>query len=113
MRRHPTDPVSLVFGLLFLGVALLWGTTGRGTLTRQSIIDEPGWRLPLLLVGVPGGQPVGATRRQFLIMRGWGGRPVWSGWTGPGAGHAGGSNRRSPNLYATPDCRAGPVARRP
>lgn len=52
MRRHPTDPVSLVFGLLFLGVALLWGTTGRGTLTRQSIIDEPGWRLPLLLVGV-------------------------------------------------------------
>ena len=46
MRRHPTDPVSLVFGLLFLGVAVLWGSAG------SSVVNERGWRLPLLLIGV-------------------------------------------------------------
>lgn len=44
MKRHPIDVVSLVFGLVFLGVAVLWGSTGR------SIVDGSGWRLPVLLI---------------------------------------------------------------
>lgn len=44
MRRHPTDVVSLVFGLLFLGVAALWGPG------MPSVLDGSGWRLPVLLI---------------------------------------------------------------
>lgn len=46
MRRHELDAVSLVFGLLFLGVAALWGFSG------DTLLRGPGWRLPLLLIGV-------------------------------------------------------------
>ncbi|HEX5494817.1 MAG TPA: hypothetical protein VFX70_09620 [Mycobacteriales bacterium] len=44
MNRHPIDVVSLVFGLMFLGVAALWGTP------TPSVINGSGWRLPVLLI---------------------------------------------------------------
>jgi hypothetical protein len=46
MRRHELDVVALVFGLLFLGVAALWGFSGN------TLLAGPGWRLPLLLITV-------------------------------------------------------------
>lgn len=46
MKRHELDVVSLVFGLIFLGTALIWGLS-----------DAPGppldgWPLPVLLIVV-------------------------------------------------------------
>lgn len=46
MRRHDVDVFSLVVGLFFLGVALIWG-----------LADDPGsalegWPLPTLLIAV-------------------------------------------------------------
>lgn len=50
MKRHEVDVVSLVFGLIFLGTAVIWGLS-----------DAPGppvdgWPLPtlLILVGLTG-----------------------------------------------------------
>lgn len=50
MRRHEVDVVSLVFGLLFVGAALIWGLAGD----PGSALE--GWPLPvlLILVGVAG-----------------------------------------------------------
>lgn len=58
MRRHPTDVVSLVFGLFFLGVAALWGPVGPGA------FDGPGLRLPLLLIGA-------GMAGLLVSLRGW------------------------------------------
>lgn len=44
--RHDTDVVSLVFGTLFLGVALFWGLAGDAALPGRS------WYLPVLLIVV-------------------------------------------------------------
>lgn len=46
MRRHDVDVFSLVVGLFFLGVALIWGLAGdAGSALR-------GWPLPTLLIAV-------------------------------------------------------------
>lgn len=46
MRRHEVDVFSLVFGLLFLGAALIWGLAeDPGSALR-------GWPLPVLLIAV-------------------------------------------------------------
>jgi hypothetical protein len=48
VSRNRIDVVSLVAGLFFLGVALIWGFAGSSfSVTR-------GWALPALLVGVGG-----------------------------------------------------------
>ncbi len=46
MKRHELDVVSLIFGLIFVGAAAIWG-----------ISDAPGppldgWPLPVLLIAV-------------------------------------------------------------
>lgn len=46
MKRHDIDVVSLVFGLLFVGVAALWG------FSDDSGVGGSGWRLPVLLIAV-------------------------------------------------------------
>ncbi|HYT10367.1 MAG TPA: hypothetical protein VEL73_06870 [Mycobacteriales bacterium] len=46
MRRHEVDVFSLVFGLLFVGAALVWG------LARNPDLALRGWPLPTLLIGV-------------------------------------------------------------
>ena len=46
MPRSRFDIVSLVVGLFFLGVAVIWGLAGRNVLTSGS------WALPGLLVAV-------------------------------------------------------------
>lgn len=45
-ERSRIDVISLVAGLFFLGVAAVWGFSGR-TLTTDG-----NWMLPLLLLGV-------------------------------------------------------------
>lgn len=47
MRRHDTDVLSLVFGIVFLGVAALW------PLFHYSVFpdDVVGMALPVLLIG--------------------------------------------------------------
>ncbi len=46
MRRHEVDVLSLVFGLFFVGAALIWGLAGDpGSALR-------GWPLPVLLIAV-------------------------------------------------------------
>ncbi len=47
MTRHPTDTVSLVAGLFFLGVVATW-LLDRGGLLPGS----RGWLVPLMLIGV-------------------------------------------------------------
>ena len=37
MRRHDIDAVSLVFGLIFLGVAVLIGIVGLGAPARTAV----------------------------------------------------------------------------
>ena len=46
MSRSRFDIVSLVVGLFFLGVAVIWGLSGR------SVLSSGSWALPALLVGV-------------------------------------------------------------
>lgn len=46
MRRHEVDVFSLVFGLLFLGAALIWG------LAEDPGAALRGWPLPVLLIAV-------------------------------------------------------------
>lgn len=47
LRRHGTDMVSLVSGVIFLGVAGSWA------LDRADLLDGiRGWLLPVLLIGV-------------------------------------------------------------
>jgi hypothetical protein len=46
VRRHDVDVFSLVFGLLFVGAALIWGLAGD----PGSAVD--GWPLPVLLIAV-------------------------------------------------------------
>ena len=47
MARHPFDPLSFVFGLLFavVGLALLAGNPARGTITLD-------WAGPIVAVGL-------------------------------------------------------------
>ena len=44
MRRHDVDAFSLVFGVLFVGAALIWGLAGD----PGAVVDS--WRLPVLLI---------------------------------------------------------------
>ncbi len=60
MRRHRTDPISLAFGLLFLGVAGWWGLTRFVHLGFQ----PAGWIIALVLIVVGGVGLVGALRRR-------------------------------------------------
>ncbi|HEX6756590.1 MAG TPA: hypothetical protein VF109_11690 [Mycobacteriales bacterium] len=46
MRRHDVDVFSLVFGLLFVGAALIWGLPED----PGAVIE--GWPLPALLIAV-------------------------------------------------------------
>jgi hypothetical protein len=46
VRRHEVDVFSLVFGLLFLGAALIWGLAEDPGSALQ------GWPLPVLLIAV-------------------------------------------------------------
>jgi hypothetical protein len=46
VRRHDVDVFSLVFGLLFVGTALLWG------LARHPDLALKGWPAPTLLIAV-------------------------------------------------------------
>jgi hypothetical protein len=46
VRRNRFDVISLVAGLFFLGVAAVWGLSGR------SLVSGGSWLLPLLLVAV-------------------------------------------------------------
>jgi hypothetical protein len=46
VRRHDVDVFSLVAGLLFVGVALLWGFADR----PADLLDS--WPVPVLLIGV-------------------------------------------------------------
>lgn len=48
MKRHDTDVTSLVFGLLFLGVAVMWPLTQLEILTLPSL----GMAGPVLLIAV-------------------------------------------------------------
>jgi len=45
VRRHSLDIVSLVFGLFFLGAAVVWGF-GGGDVVRRT------WGIPTLLIAV-------------------------------------------------------------
>ena len=46
MRRHELDVVSLVFGLFFIGAAVIWGVVhDRGG-------SGGGWAMPALLIAV-------------------------------------------------------------
>ena len=46
MRRHDMDVVSLVFGLFFVGAAVIWGLAGSAG------HEVRGWALPVLLIAV-------------------------------------------------------------
>ena len=46
VRRHDVDVLSLVFGLLFIGAALMWGLPED----PGAVIE--GWPLPALLIAV-------------------------------------------------------------
>lgn len=48
MNRHPVNVVSLVFGLLFLGVSAMWG------LVHYDVMDGGGIEvaLPVMLVSI-------------------------------------------------------------
>jgi hypothetical protein len=46
VRRHELDGFSLVFGLLFVGAALVWGLAGDPAAALR------GWPLPTLLIAV-------------------------------------------------------------
>lgn len=46
MRRHDLNPAGLVFGLFFIGAAIIWGT---GDYTSPI---ARGWQLPILLIAV-------------------------------------------------------------
>lgn len=37
MRPHATDPLSLTFGLIFLGIAVLWLVTRFATVTASAL----------------------------------------------------------------------------
>lgn len=60
MRPHRTDPVSLAFGLLFLGIAGWWG------LTRfvHVGIEPGGWIIAVILLVMGTVGLVGALRRR-------------------------------------------------
>ncbi|HEY3140388.1 MAG TPA: hypothetical protein VGJ86_04625 [Acidimicrobiales bacterium] len=45
MDRHPFDPISLVFGLVFVAAGLI-------ALFNGSIVDDGGFLLPLGLIGL-------------------------------------------------------------
>lgn len=47
MRRHDTDPISLVLGLLLLVTALFFGLGGHGR-----AVSDHDWLLPVALVAV-------------------------------------------------------------
>lgn len=44
MRRHELNPAGLVFGIFFIGAAILWGTGDYTSSVGR------GWQLPALLV---------------------------------------------------------------
>lgn len=46
MRRHPLDVVSLVAGLIFAGIFVIWLGWDRGDLS----IADIGWLTPTLLI---------------------------------------------------------------
>ena len=46
MQRHDIDVFSLVAGLFFVGIALIWGFAGHTASLGGS------WELPALLIGV-------------------------------------------------------------
>jgi hypothetical protein len=46
VRRHDVDVFSLVAGLFFVGVAVIWGITDDPAATLE------GWPLPVLLIAV-------------------------------------------------------------
>lgn len=46
-KRHPADAVSLVFGIVFVGIALSWLLLAVGVLR----VEDLGWVLPPLLIG--------------------------------------------------------------
>lgn len=49
MKRHATDAVSLVFGLIFLGIAFWWG------LHRIATVNLPvGWVIAVGLIAIGG-----------------------------------------------------------
>lgn len=46
MQRHDVNPAGLVFGVFFIGAAILWGTGDYTSAVGR------GWKLPVLLVAV-------------------------------------------------------------
>lgn len=52
MKPHPLDLISLVFGVIFIGAAVLWLMSERGLLSPHALL----WTIPggLVLIGVAG-----------------------------------------------------------
>jgi hypothetical protein len=46
VQRHDVNPIALIFGIVFIGAALIWGTSDYTAPVGR------GWQLPVLLVGV-------------------------------------------------------------
>lgn len=46
MQRHEFSPVGLIFGVFFIGAAIIWGTGDHTSAVGH------GWHLPALLVAV-------------------------------------------------------------
>ena len=46
MQRHEFNPVGLIFGVFFIGAAVIWGTGDHTSAVAH------GWHLPALLVAV-------------------------------------------------------------
>jgi hypothetical protein len=59
VQRHDVDPVSLTFGLIFLGIANAWLMVETGA----SEIDGLRWFFPVLLLGAGAAGVVSSLRR--------------------------------------------------